>query len=245
MRNIKIVVEYDGTNYHGWQRQANEITIQEVLEEKIGMITGEKITISGSGRTDAGVHAINQVASFKTTSEIRESNLLRAINSLIPHDIALKSLTQVDEAFHARYDAKSKSYLYKIYNRPVRSALYKNYSWHVRSALDIDAMRRAALCLKGTQDYSSFCAANGDSQDNIRTIMDMEFSVSEKGMVTFSIRADGFLRYMVRKIMGTLVDVGKGKMDDAGFSDVLKARDRTKAGITAPPQGLLLKEVHY
>ncbi len=245
MRNLKIVVEYDGTNYHGWQRQTGEITIEGVLEEKIGTITGEKITINGSGRTDAGVHAVNQVASFKTTSEISESNLLRAINSMIPYDIVLKALTDVDEAFHARYDAKSKAYLYKIYNRPVRSAIYKNYSWHVRSALDIDAMRRAALCLKGTQDYSSFCAANGDSQNNIRTIMDVDFAVSESGMITFSIKADGFLRYMVRNIMGTLVDVGKGKMDPAVFSDILKAMDRTKAGITAPPQGLFLNEVYY
>jgi len=245
MRNLKIIVEYDGTNYHGWQRQADEITIQEVLEEKIGVITGEKVTIFGSGRTDAGVHAINQVASFKTTSEIRESNLLRAINSIIPHDIVLKSLTEVNEAFHARYDAKSKSYLYKIYNRPVRSAFYKNYSWHVHSALDIDDMRKAALCLEGTKDYSSFCAASGDSQNNIRTIIDVDLAVSESGMITFSIKADGFLRYMVRNILGTLVDVGKGKMDHAVFSDILKARDRTKAGITAPPHGLFLKEVYY
>lgn len=245
MRNLKIVVEYDGTNYHGWQRQAHEITIQEVLEEKIAVITGEKVAINGSGRTDAGVHAINQVASFKTTSEIREPNLLRAINSLIPHDIAIKSLSEVDEAFHARYDAKSKLYLYKIYNRPVRSAIYNNYSWHVYSELDVDAMNRAAICLKGTQDFSSFCAANGDFQNNIRTIMDAGFAVSKSGMITFSIKAEGFLRYMVRNIMGTLVDVGKGKIDYAVFADILNAKDRTKAGITAPPRGLFLKEVYY
>ena len=245
MRNLKIVVEYDGTNYHGWQRQAGQVTIQEVLEEKLAVITVEKITVNGSGRTDAGVHAINQVASFRTSSKIRELNLLRAVNGLIPHDVAVKSLVEVDETFHARYSAKSKSYLYKIYNRPVRSAIYNNYSWHVYSALDIDAMNKAADCLVGTQDYSSFCAANGNSRNAIRTVTDVNFTVSKQGMITFSIRADGFLRYMVRNIVGTLVDVGTGKIDHKIFSDILKAGDRTKAGITAPPQGLFLKEVYY
>jgi tRNA pseudouridine38-40 synthase len=245
MRNLKIVVEYDGTDYHGWQRQVGEITIQEVLEEKIAVITCEKITVNGSGRTDAGVHAINQVANFRTSSEIRESNLLRAINGLIPRDIAVQSLVEVDEAFHARYSAKSKSYLYKIYNRPVRSAIYDNYSWHVYRALDIDAMNRAANCLVGTRNYSSFCAANGDSRNTVRTVMEVSFTVSKRGVITFSIKADGFLRYMVRNIVGTLVDVGKGKIDHKVFSDILKAGDRTKAGITAPPQGLFLKDVYY
>ncbi len=245
MRNIKIVIEYEGTHYHGWQRQSDDITIEGVLEEKLGIITGGKVTLIGSGRTDAGVHALNQVANFKTHSGIGEPNLLRAINSMIPCDIVVKSLVEVDETFHARYDVKRKAYIYKILNRPIRSALYNNYSWHIYGELDIDAMRKAALTLKGRHDFSSFCAVNSDTLNYVRTIIDVDFTVSESGMIIFSIEADGFLRYMVRNILGTLVDVGRGKIDSNLFAGIFNAKDRTKAAITAPPQGLFLRDVFY
>ncbi|MEA1970757.1 MAG: tRNA pseudouridine(38-40) synthase TruA, partial [Thermodesulfobacteriota bacterium] len=209
MRNVRIVCEYDGTSYHGWQIQPNGISIQEVLEKKIGIITQEKIKLTASGRTDAGVHAMNQVANFRTGSAIGCENLLKGINSLLPGDIVIKDLQDMNEDFHARYNAKSKIYLYKILNSPVRTALYRNYSWHVRASLDVGAMKEAVILLKGRRDFSSFCASGCDSENHVRTVMDT--SVDIKGdMVSFTIEADGFLRYMVRNIVGLLVDVGRG-----------------------------------
>ena len=244
MRNVRIICEYDGTSYHGWQVQPNGISIQEVLEEKIGTITQEKIRLTASGRTDAGVHAMNQVANFRTESTIECRSLLKGINSLLPGDIVVKDLIDADEGFHARYSAKSKTYLYKILNSPVRTALYRNYSWHVRAPLDTNAMGEAAILLKGKHDFSSFCAAGCDSKDHVRTVIDT--SVDMKGdVVSFTIEANGFLRYMVRNIVGLLVDVGRGIITPAGFEEIMGAMDRTRAGITAPPQGLFLREVRY
>ncbi|MDO9528287.1 MAG: tRNA pseudouridine(38-40) synthase TruA [Syntrophales bacterium] len=245
MRNLKIIVEYDGTGYHGWQRQRGDITIQQTIEEKVGVITQEKIKLIGSGRTDAGVHAIGQVANFKTKSKIAERNLLKGINSLLPEDVVIKSLVEVDERFHARYDAKSKVYLYQIFNSPVPSALYRNYSWVVHSPLDIDNMKTAASQLIGSHDFSSFCAANNDTSDYIRKVVNVSINQGKDGIIRFFIEANGFLRYMVRNILGTLVDVGRGKFSPAKFLDIMKAKDRNMAGITAPPQGLFLKEVKY
>ena len=245
MRNLKIIIEYDGTGYHGWQRQRGDITIQETIEEKIGVITQEKIRLIGSGRTDAGVHAIGQVANFKIESKIGERNLLRGINSLLPEDIIIKSLVEVDERFHARYNAKSKIYLYQIFNSPVPSALYRNYSWFVHSLLDMDNMQTAAGQLIGSHDFSSFCAANNDTSDYMRKVINVSINQGKDGIIKFLIEADGFLRYMVRNIVGTLVDVGRGKLSPSEFLGIMKAEDRNMAGITAPPQGLFLKEVKY
>lgn len=245
MRNLKIIIEYDGTGYHGWQRQRGDITIQQIIEEKIGLVTQEKIKLIGSGRTDAGVHAIGQVANFKTGSKIGERNLLRGINSLLPEDIVIKSLVEVDERFHSRYDAKSKVYLYQIFNSPFPSALYRNYSWFVHFPLDIDNMKTAASQLIGSHDFSSFCAANNDTSDYIRKVINVSINHGKDGITKFFIEANGFLRYMVRNIVGTLIDVGRGNFSPSEFLDIMKARDRNRAGITAPPQGLFLKEVKY
>lgn len=244
MRNIKITIEYDGTGYHGWQRQPNGITIQEVLENKLALITNGKVRLIGSGRTDAGVHAVGQVANFKTETKIECRNLLRGINSLLPTDIAVSDVMDVDDEFHARYSAKSKVYDYKIYNAGVRSALFRNYSWHVFGELDVESMRKGSSCLVGAQDFSSFCAAGSDSKNHSRTVIDCGI-VEDNNMIVFKIEADGFLRYMVRNIMGTLVDVGRGRKTPEEFVEIMKSRDRTRAGITAPPQGLFLKEVKY
>ncbi|MBE9546602.1 MAG: tRNA pseudouridine(38-40) synthase TruA [Proteobacteria bacterium] len=245
MRNLKIIVEYDGTGYHGWQRQPHDITIQQTLEEKFGIITQEEIKLIGSGRTDAGVHAAGQVANFRTETRIGERNLLMGANSLLPGDVVIKDLTEVDEGFHARYDAKSKVYLYQILNSPFPSALYRNYSWFINSLLDIDMIRTAALQLIGTHDFSSFCAANSDTVNHVREVMDVNVRREDGGMIKFFIEADGFLRHMVRNIVGTLVDVGRGKLSTSGFLDIMESRDRKMAGITAPPQGLFLIEVKY
>lgn len=239
-----VVCEYDGTGYHGWQRQPNGISIQEVLEEKIGIITQETIRLTASGRTDAGVHALSQVANFRTESAIGCDGLLKGINSLLPADIVVNIVRDVDNGFHARYSAKSKVYVYRIFNSQVRSALHRNHSWHVRSPLDLDAMGRAARSLEGTHDFSSFCAAGGDAEDHVRTVT--ATSVEMIGsMISFTIEANGFLRYMVRNIIGLLVDVGRGITTPAAFKEIMEARDRTMASITAPPQGLFLKEVRY
>ncbi len=244
MRNVRIVCEYDGTSYHGWQIQPNGISIQEVLEKKIGIITQEKIKLTASGRTDAGVHALNQVANFRTGSAIACENLLKGINSLLPGDIVIKDLRDTDEDFHARYNAKSKIYLYKILNSPVRTALHRNYSWHVRAFLDLGAMREAAVLLKGKRDFSSFCASGCDSENHVRTVIDTSVGMKDD-MISFTIEADGFLRYMVRNIVGLLVDVGREIITSAKFKEIMDAMDRTEAGITAPPQGLFLGEVKY
>jgi tRNA pseudouridine38-40 synthase len=228
MKNLKMVLEYDGTAYHGWQRQAGMVTIQQVVEEKIGVMTREKVTLIGSGRTDAGVHARCQVAHFRTGTRIPEGDLQRGLNSLLPKDIAVKEITEAPEDFHAQHSARSKAYEYKIFNGPTRPALFRNYSWFVYGALDGAAMGEAALMLKGVHDFSSFCAAGHESKSYIREIYDC-----------------GFLKYMVRNIVGTLVEVGKGKRTPLDFLRIMEARDRRKAGVTAPPQGLYLVDVRY
>jgi tRNA pseudouridine38-40 synthase len=244
-RNIKIILEYDGTRYHGWQRQANGLTVQEILEDGISTITQEDTTVAGSGRTDAGVHAMNQVANFRTNSDIKEIGLLRGINSILPWDVVVKELAEVDASFHARYNAKSKTYMYQIYRGDVRSALYRNYAWFIHETLDIERMQEAARLLLGTFDFSSFCAANCGIENHVRTVMSVNIVVDHRGMVKFCIEANGFLKYMVRNIVGTLADVGRGKLPSAEFRRIVEAKDRKQASQTAPAHGLFLKEVKY
>lgn len=245
MKNLKMVLEYDGTAYHGWQRQAGMVTIQQMVEEKIGVMTREKVTLIGSGRTDAGVHARRQVANFRTGTHIPEENFLRGLNSLLPKDIVVREVTEVPEDFHARYSARSKAYEYQIFNGPTRPALLRNYSWFVYGVLDRAAMGEAALMLKGVHDFSSFCASGHESKSSIREVYDCGFEVKGKNIILFFIEANGFLKYMVRNIVGTLVEVGKGKRTPLDFLGIMEARDRRKAGMTAPPQGLYLMDVKY
>lgn len=245
MKNLKMVLEYDGTAYHGWQRQAGATTIQEVVEEKIGIMTREKVTLIGSGRTDAGVHALHQVANFRTQTRISENDLLRGLNSLLPADIVVKEITAAAEDFHAQFSAKRKTYAYKIFNSTTRSALRRNYSWFVRRPLNLAAMKEAALPLAGVHNFSSFCAAGHESKSYVREIYRCGFEGPSEGMVIFSIEANGFLKYMVRNIVGTLAEVGKGKRTPADVRHILEEQDRRKAGVTAPPQGLYLMDVTY
>ena len=248
MRNLKMVVEYDGGGYHGWQRQKNGLSIQQVLEEKIGVITGEKVKVIGSGRTDAGVHALAQGAHFKTACGIPAGNLLKGINSLLPADIVLKSLEEADEGYHARIDAKGKIYLYQIFNSPTRTALYRHYAWIVHCPLDLDLMREAAGCLIGRHDFTSFSSVHTDVisfERELRRIEIVGYLSDEHPLIKIFVEADGFLRYMVRTIVGTLVEVGRGKRQPEDVAAILKGRDRKLAGMTAPPQGLFLKEVLY
>lgn len=244
MRNLKIILEYDGTAYHGWQRQINGISVQQVLEEKIAIITGEEIRVTGSGRTDTGVHALGQVAHFKTKATLAADSFLRAINSVLPRDISVKALYEVDELFHARNDAKSKIYLYQILNGPVRPVLLRNYVWFVPGELNLEHMRKAALYFQGTHDFSSFCSTHSDARDRVRTILQIRM-LEDSGLIKIEMEADGFLRYMVRGIVGTLVEIGKNKRPLSELQAVIAAKDRRLGGMTAPPQGLFLKEVRY
>lgn len=245
MRNVKIVLEYEGTSYHGWQRQKNGASIQQILEEKAAVITGEGVKVIGSGRTDAGVHALGQVANFRTASSIDTKKLKDGINSLLPRDIVIRSLTEADPSFHARKDAVSKIYMYQICNRPVRPAINRNFVWAVYKPLDIGGMRQAASMLKGRHDFTSFSTVHTDVEEFTRTIMAIGMETGNDGMIRLYVEADGFLRYMVRTIVGTLVEVGKGKRSPADMGSILKAQDRKQAGMTAPAQGLFLKEVKY
>lgn len=245
MRNLKMIIEYDGTGYHGWQRQQDQITIQQILEENIGAITQEDIRVIGSGRTDAGVHAMNQVANFTTGSKIGERNLLRGINSLLPKDIVVKDLMEVEENFNARYRARSKVYLYQICNEKVRSALYRRYAWYVHIPLRVDRMKEAAALFRGTYDFSSFCAANCGLANHVRTVRKVEVERDNRSILKIEVEADGFLKYMVRNMVGMLVDVGKGNRHPNDVITVLEAKNRRRAGVTAPAQGLFLKEVIY
>ncbi len=245
MRNIKLLIEYEGTNYHGWQVQPNGLTIQEVIEEKIGVLTGQRGRLIASGRTDAGVHALGQVANFQTSSRIPTEAFWRGLNSLLPRDIIIKSAVEADPDFHAQFGVKRKTYCYWILNREPPSAIYRNYSWHVSPPLDHRAMQEASGNLLGKRDFSSFQAAHPDTIDPMREVFKAEWSLRRENFLCFTVEADGFLKHMVRNLVGTLVEVGKRKISGEEFKQIIKARDRSKAGVTAPPQGLFLVGVEY
>jgi len=245
MRNLKITVEYDGAAYLGWQSQGAGKTIQETLEGCLRQITQENIRVTGSGRTDSGVHALNQTANFPITKPIEGWKLLRAMNSILPADIVVKTIEEVSPDFHARIHARSKIYLYRINNTPVRPALGRQYVWHFPPALDMAAMEEALGCLSGTHDFSAFCAAGSRVRDRTRTMIKAGIERDQAGLIEISLEATGFLRHMVRNIVGTLVEIGQGKRPPEEMPVILAGRDRGKAGRTAPSCGLFLKEVRY
>jgi tRNA pseudouridine38-40 synthase len=243
VNNIKLVIEYDGTNYAGWQQQKNGITIHETLRKAIERVVTEDITLQGSGRTDAGTHAVGQVANFKTKSNIPIYNLVQAINSYLPKDIVVKSAKKVPEKFHSRYSAKSKTYRYTILNGNIRNAIGRNYCLHYSTYLDIEKMRKASKILLGKRDFSAF-KSKSDVISSVRTMMKLE--IKKKGrLLVFTVEADGFLYKMVRSIVGTLIEVGKGKMTVAEFKKIVKSGTRAKAGNTVTANGLCLLKVKY
>jgi tRNA pseudouridine38-40 synthase len=245
MRTIKLTIEYDGTHYLGWQVQPKGSTLQGVLEEKLSSLTGEKIDLLGSGRTDAGVHALGQVAHFKTKSQLDVQTIQRALNSLLPSDIVIQKVEEVDEVFHARKQSKSKTYEYRILNRNVRSAFHRGYAWHIPQTLNIREMKKAARSLMGEHDFSSFQSVGSPKRTAVRKVTRAHWKRSRDGFLIFEIEANGFLKQMVRAIVGTLVEVGKRKITSEQFQEILDSRDRKKAGPTAPAHGLFLKEVKY
>jgi tRNA pseudouridine38-40 synthase len=245
MRNIKLLIEYDGTNYQGWQVQPKGPTIQGMLEDKIKFLTGESIQLFGSGRTDAGVHALGQVAHFQTQSRMDVRSMQRALNSLLPRDIVIQEIEEVEEGFHARKQSKSKVYEYRLLNRNLRSAFHRGYVWHIPQKLDLIEMKRATTHLIGEHDFSAFRTVGSSTRTAVRRVIRAEWRRGRDGLIRFEIEANGFLKQMVRSIVGTLVEVGKGKIDPERFQKVLKSKDRKKAGPTAPAKGLFLKEVKY
>ena len=245
MRNFKMTVEYDGSAYCGWQRQENGTSIQQLLEEAIKLITGQKVAVIGSGRTDAGVHALNQVGSFRCSTKLPVNKIFMGMNSVLPPDIVVKELEEAADEFHALRDVKSKIYVYKICNQRLRPALGRNYFWHIRFPLDIGKMKKAAEYLIGTHDFSCFCATGTDVKDRVRTIVDVEIKTCDDGLIEIKVEARGFLKYMVRNIIGTLVEVGRDKRKPEEMKQIIESRDRTIAGVTAPACGLFLKEVKY
>lgn len=243
-RKIKMVLQYDGTSYHGWQRQKQEITLQGVIEEKIRIITGEFSTLIASGRTDAGVHALGQVCHFLTNSAIAPEALRKGLNSLLPDDILIREVQEAPADFHARYSARSKVYEYRILNRPQPDPFLRFYSWHVPFRLNGDAMKECLSLLRGKHDFSSFRSSGSENVNPTREMILADLRV-EDGMLRFQFEADGFLRHMVRNIVGTLVEVGEGKRDPEAFGKILESKDRQKAGVKSPPQGLYLVTVRY
>lgn len=245
MRNIKIVLEYDGTNYHGWQVQSDKRTIQGEVQRCIKIITGEDVLLKGAGRTDAGVHAIAQAANFYTKSSIPAPSLMKGLNSLLPPDIAIKSLEEIEDGFDARRSARGKTYKYLIFNNPYPTALYRDFSWHVLKPLDIEIMKKGASLFIGEKDFSSFRASGCTARHAVRRIKDIEITKDVRGFIEIEIKGEAFLRHMVRIIVGTLVELGKGKITLKEVEAIINARDRRKACITAPARGLFLKEVEH
>ncbi len=244
-KNFKLVLEYDGSSYHGWQRQKGLLTIQEVVETRLAIMTQTPVRLLGAGRTDAGVHARGQVANFFSDTQIPPARLLRGLNSLLPEDIVALELNLVPKDFHARFKAQSKVYEYRIHNGPLPPALGRQYSWHISRPLDWRAITHCLKLLEGRHDFSSFQAAGSAVRSSERVVLATEVSSVDEHTRLIAIEANGFLRHMVRNIIGTLVDVGAGKLTEEGFSAVIAARDRQQAGMTAPARGLCLLEVRY
>jgi tRNA pseudouridine38-40 synthase len=259
LRTLKLTVEYDGTNYVGWQRQAEGVSIQGLLEEALAPFEGGPLTVHGAGRTDAGVHALAQVASVRTGTAHGVATLQRALNAVLPVDVRIVAVEDARPGFHARFDAVSKTYEYRIANGPSVSAFQHRYVWHVPGALDVEAMRLGAQALVGRHDFASFQSTGGDVHTSERTILAIEVTrapgsgIWDQGSgtpcgsapVVIRVTGDGFLRHMVRTIAGTLVDVGLGRWPPSQVGEILARGDRAFAGRAAPASGLVLVRVDY
>ena len=242
--NIKVVLEYDGSNFAGWQQQANGRTVEAELKRALRSITGKDHVVYGAGRTDAGAHAEGQVATFHTDGRISPRRLLGALNARLPEDVAVLSAEEVADDFHARYSARWRRYRYRYLDRPSRAALERGRCWHVRGPLDVAAMAKAARSLAGKHDWTSYCSASEPARDRVREMRSA--MVRRRGdFVELELVAEGFLRGLVRSIAGALAEVGRGERPPEWVGQVLHARDRRQAPRTAPAGGLTLMEVIY
>ena len=249
MRTFKLTLAYDGTDFGGFQRQSNARSVQQVLEEALAPIEGSDVTVAGAGRTDSGVHAIGQVASFSLTNAIPADELHRALNGVLPEDVRVVGVDVVPMGFNAQFSARSKVYRYRIFNARVISPFERHYALHIPRTLNFDAMKAAATDLIGAHDFATFQAAGGNVLTSVRTITRSDWSDKplEGGgrLLTYEIEGSGFLKYMVRNIIGTLIEVADGRRPAGSMHDLLSTRDRSLAGPTAPPHGLYLVRVDY
>ncbi len=244
-RTFKLTVEYDGTAFHGWQRQKRERTVQQTIEEALSRMTREAIVVIGSGRTDAGVHAVAQTASFRTRSRLDADTFFNGLNSLLPGDVVIRACSLMADSFHARFDVRWKHYRYHILNRQLAPAIGRQFVWHIRKPLDVAAMQEAASKLVGRHDFKAFEGAGSPRSHTVRTVNASALQSTGGGNLIYDIKADGFLRFMVRNIVGTLVEVGRNRLSADELDSILASRDRALAGATAPPQGLFLMQVVY
>lgn len=244
MQNLRLVTEYDGTRYHGWQTQPGLPTIQGVFEDTAKRISGEDVRVIGASRTDAGVHALGQVANFWTGKDLPLDRWVRAFNGLLPADIVVRRIETAPKDFEARRSAKQKTYRYAVLNAPYPSALERHWLLHIPEPLDVAAMAEAVATLVGEHDFSAFRAADSDLPNPIRHIYEARV-VAEDNRLQFVVTGNGFLKHMIRIVVGTLLDVGRGKMTPHDFRQTLHSRDRQQAGRTAPPHGLCLMHVSY
>jgi tRNA pseudouridine38-40 synthase len=255
MRKIKLIIEYDGTRYHGWQIQRNDVTIQGVLEDSIRNITGEQTKVMGASRTDRGVHALGQVAAFRTASKHDPETIKRALNALLPPDIRLLHVSAVNDMFQPRGDARRKRYFYMVVNQNISSAFLYRYAWLIRQPLELSSMKTAGAVLLGTHDFSSFMGTGSGIKNPVREIISLEIKKLKKirfmtgeirgNFIKITLEANGFLRHMVRNIVGTLVEVGRGNIPAGRMEEILMSRDRKCAGPTAPGNGLFLEKITY
>ena len=244
-KKIKLVLSYDGSLYHGWQIQQNADTLQAVLEDRLEKMLGSPVRVFASGRTDAGVHALEQVAHFVTSSPMDPATLRNGLNALLPEDMLVKQAGYVEADFHARYSVRSKVYEYRILNAEAPDIFQRSHVWHIRRGLDKGEMRRCLCTLLGCHDFSSFKSTGSGNRNPVRTIHRAELLSEGDGLVRITMEADGFLRHMVRNIVGTLVEVGRGKITTTRFVEILESGDRRQAGPKAPARGLFLVKVNY
>ncbi len=242
LRNIRLLLEYDGTGFSGWQFQPGRRTVQGVLQEKLGLLLKERVAVVGSGRTDAGVHALGQVANFKTKSQIPLQAFYLGLNRLLPGDVVVLEAAEAEPDFHARFDARRRRYRYQIITQ--RSPLRERFSWYIRYNLDFEVLQTLGRQILGSHDFTSFSSAQSEAENPMVEVFRADWRRS-KDTVVFEIEADRFLHHMVRVLVGTMVDMARGKMDPDSFGDILRAKDRKRAGRTAPPQGLFLVKVTY
>ena len=247
MRTLKLTIQYDGTTYVGWQRQPSGVSIQALLEDALVPIEGAPVTVHGAGRTDAGVHALAQVASIGLSTSIEPATLGRALNAVLPADVRVTDVEEAPEGFHARFSSTGKTYEYRIVNAPFVSPFLAKYAWHVPQPLDLDAMREAAAPLAGRHDFAAFQGTGSTVHSTERTIEALEWEPPggyDRPLV-MRVTGDGFLRHMVRNLAGTLVEVGCRRWQPGRVREILESRSRAAAGPTAPPHGLFLVRVRY
>jgi len=242
--HYRLLLEYDGTDYHGWQLQPNARTLQGVLEGALATVLREPVRLAAAGRTDAGVHALGQVATFRTERVVDPRELRKSLNALTPSDVAVREVAPAAEGFDARRHATARVYEYRIWNQPWRSAFWHRFTWHVPRSLDVRAMRAAAAAIAGEHDFSAFRAADCEAEGPVRRVTHSGLTEAEN-LLVYRIEANAFLKHMVRAIVGTLVEVGTGALAPEAMGEILASRDRARAGPTAPPQGLVLVAVAY